>query len=170
MKIVDIANEIFIETGSPTTTTIPAIAFWVRGHIGWLNTMLYESFAVDPNSLEVFNSDGSEINLNAVAILKQYYYTESLGDQVQSIIQGGLADSVISVADNLAGTSFTRLNRSEMAKTMLAYHKEEHEVLNMMITAYRNGNAMPSQVAGDDTQVGYVEMYPAYRPLLIRRY
>ena len=82
MKIVDIANEIYRELGEPSTTSIPAIAFWVRSNIGALNNYLNESFTinnsyeiVDPNSadpnladLNLADLNLAEINIQAVAV------------------------------------------------------------------------------------------------------
>ena len=42
MKVVDIANEIYLELGSPTTTNLAAISFWIRANIGRLNNLINE--------------------------------------------------------------------------------------------------------------------------------
>ena len=46
MKVVDIANEIFIELGEPSSLSIPAITFWVRSNIGKLNNAINTQFFI----------------------------------------------------------------------------------------------------------------------------
>lgn len=169
MKIVDIANEIYIDAGSPTDTSIPAIAFWVRGKVGWVNTMVYEDLVVDPATLELTNN-GAEINTEMVSLIKQLYKVYDLEMMIRKTINAVTEDGILQVTDNLGGTSFVRVNKNEMAKTLITLRKDEIKILDEMVDSYRSLTSQPSQVAGDDTQVGYVEMYPAYRPLLIRRY
>jgi hypothetical protein len=168
MKVVDIANEIYLDAGSPTDTSIPAIAFWIRSKAGWLNTVLFEDFVVDDNTLELLNIDGSEIRQEAIAVLKQLYLVHDLEGQIRKMTNALAADSILQVTDNLGGTSFTRVNRNEVAKTLILFRKDEIKLLNQMIDAYRSLTSQPQQVAGDDTQPGYSEVYPAYRPFWTR--
>lgn len=168
MKIVDIANEIFIENGSPTTTSIPAIAFWIRAKVGWLNTMLFETLSVNPN-YEISNDNG-EISLEIVSIIKQSYRVYDLEVQIRSMMNALATDSILSVKDNLGGTSFTRVNRNEIAKTLATIRKQESDFLQVMIDAYRSLMSAPSQVAGDDTLAGYSSGFPYYSPYTLRRY
>ncbi len=169
MKVVDIANEIFIENGSSTTTSIPAIAFWIRGKVGWLNTVLFEDFYINP-ALEIFNADTGEISLEAVSVIKQSYRVYDLEVQIRTMTNALAADSILSVQDNLGGTSFTRVNRNEIAKTIVTIRKDELLYLNRMIDAYRSLKSTPSQVAGDDTVVGCGQGFPYYHPLSVRRF
>lgn len=168
MKVVDIANEIYIELGSPISTTIPAIAYWIRTKAGLLNTMLYEDYTIDPVTLEILNADGSEIRPEAVAIVKQMYRVYDLEIQVRILMNALANDSILRVQDNLGGTSFVRVNKNEMAKTFLQLRKDEAKLLQDMIDSYRSLTAQPSQVAGDDTVPGYTQPYPYYRPMFTR--
>jgi hypothetical protein len=169
MKVVDISTEIFIEIGSPTTTSVPAIAFWVRSKLGWLNATLYEDFFLDANS-EVLNAyrDNSEISLEAVAVLVQLYKVYDLETQIRSMMNALAFNGIIEVQDNLGGTSFKRVNRNEIAKTLISLRKDEITLLKNMIDTYRSLTSQPSQVAGDDTQPGYNHPYAHYRPMFTR--
>lgn len=169
MKVVDIANEIYIEQGSPTTTSIPAIAFWIRAQTGFLNTLLFEDLSIN-SSLELVKEDGTEVPVEIVSIIKQAYRVYDLEMSVRTTMNALATDTILTVKDNLAGTSFTRVNRNEISKTYLQMRRDEQGVLTNMINAYRLLKAQPSQIAGDDTYAGYTEAYPAYYPLLIRRY
>ena len=78
MKVVDIANEIYLELGSPTTTSLAAVSFWIRSNIGRLNNLINENFSILQPTYEIINtfSDNTveEININAAAILKKMYF------------------------------------------------------------------------------------------------
>ena len=170
MRIVDIANEIYIETGSPSTTTVPAIAFWLRAKAGYVNTVLYEDFVVDPTTLEIYNNDGSEVPITVVSILKQLYKTYDIELQMRNLMNSLSNDAILEVKDNLGGTSFTRVNRNEIVKTLIQWRKDELHILDLMITSYRSLTSTPTQVAGDDTLPGYMDQYPSYRPLRTQVY
>lgn len=169
MKVVDIANEIYIDNGSPTTTSVPAIAYWIRGKVGWVNTMLFEELYITPN-FEIFSSEtGAEISLEIVSVIKQAYRVYDLEVLFRMTLNALAADSILSVKDNLGGTSFTKVNRNEVAKTVNTMRTGEMAYLNRMIDAYRSLKSGPSQVAGDDTFSGTVQAFPYYSPSIYRR-
>ena len=53
MKVVDIADEVYRELGSPTDLSIPAIAFWLRTNIGSLNNHINTAFVINSTSYEI---------------------------------------------------------------------------------------------------------------------
>ena len=163
MKISDISTEIYLENGSPTTTSIPAIAFWLRSKMGSLNTLLFEEFSLN-DGLELVNSDGTEITPEVVAIVKQLYRVYDLEVQVRTFMNALASDGLLSVQDNLGGTSFTRVNRNEVSKTLISMRKDELAFLDKLITSYRSRSSRPQQVAGDDTQVGIYPHYTSFVP------
>ena len=42
MRVVDIAQQIHSEISYDTSTSIPAIAYWIRGQLGRINNLLFE--------------------------------------------------------------------------------------------------------------------------------
>lgn len=151
MKIVDIAHEIYEDNNEPTYTSIPAIAFWIRGKVGAINSLLCEDFQISPNSLEITSCNGTEICIDAVAVIKQMYRLYNLQTQFNTQMQALLADSLIMVKDDFGGGGFQRVNKNEIAKTLLAFRKEESDELDKLIGAYKINRSRPIQVAGDDT-------------------
>lgn len=153
MKIVDIANEIFIDSFEPSYTSVPAIAFWIRGKIGTLNSAICEDYQIDDNG-EVFNDNGP-ISMDAVAIIKQYYRVYNLEYQYNNQLNA-LANNtgLIEVQDNFGGATFRRVNKNEIAKNIASVRKDEIEVLNNLVSLYKINKGRPTQVAGDDTQSG----------------
>jgi hypothetical protein len=157
MKIVDIANEIYEEAGNPTSTSIPAIAFWIRAKVGTINNLLFEDFAITDDTKEIIDPSGNEITPEAVAVIKQIYRIYDYQLQLQqnlNAISGG--ETLLQVVDN--GSSITRLNRNELAKTLAAIRKTEMEALNTLVNAYRSRGSTPQGIIGDDTVPGH---YPS---------
>lgn len=153
MKVVDIANEIYLENGSPTDTSIPSIAFWVRSNVGRLNTMIYESFYVDPTTLEIMTASGTEITELPTAIIKAMYRVYRIDLDIRRMMSGMSLDMVLEAKDQ--DFSVKRINRSEVLKTLTTLKKDTLKELMDLVHGYRSYNGAPSQVAGDDTTQGY---------------
>lgn len=161
MKVVDIANEIYLENASPSDTSIPAIAFWIRSNVGKLNNYVYESYSIDAASLEIVDSSGSEIQELAAAILKEMYKIYRIELDIRANINAVNNDSVLAASDE--GFSVRRVNRSELLKTLTSQKRDALKELETMVGYYRSYNGAPSQVAGDDTVAGvYPHNYNAY--------
>lgn len=167
MKIVDIANEIYIDSGSPTDTSIPAITFWIRGKIGTLNNLLYEDLVFDPNTQEMLTAGGSELPYEIVAIIKQLYRIYDYEVQIRKTMNALANDSILKIEDQ--GTTIVRVNRNMVSQTYAKIRKDEMMMLTDLVNAYRNKYSRPLQVAGDDTEIGYTEYPGAYYPLYLRR-
>jgi len=152
MKVVDIANEIYIDAGSPTSTSIPAIAFWIRGKVGELNNLIFEDFDIDDDTFEILDGDGNEIPIEAVSIIKKMYKVYDFEVQIRSNMNSISTDSIIEVTDQ--GSSVRKINRNEVSKTFASLKSTEQQALKDLITAYRMRGASPTQVVGDDTIPG----------------
>jgi len=84
MKVVDIAQEIYLDLNSPSDLSIAAISFWVRANVGALNSFLFSNFAVNGTTYEIVDADNNnaEIDINAVAILKKMYMIRGFSRQL----------------------------------------------------------------------------------------
>lgn len=154
MKVVDIANEIYLENASPSDTSIPAIAFWVRSNVGKLNSMLYEAFTIDPVTLDIIDSATlEEIDELAVAVVKMMYKVYRLDLDIRGFISGMKLDTVLEAKDLDFGVK--RINRNEILKSLTTLKKDSLEELMGLIHTYRSYHGAPSQVAGDDTEPGH---------------
>ncbi len=152
MKVVDIANEIFIEAGSPTATSVPAIAFWVRGKVGDINVLLFEDFEIS-DTYEIVDGGGTEIPIEAVSIIKKLYKIYDYDIQIRINMNALSTDSIIEVTDQ--GSSVRKVNKNEVSKTFANLKGLEEEALNRLVTSYRMRGASPVQVVGDDTIPGH---------------
>ena len=156
MKVVDIADEIFRETGSSSDTSVAAISFWIRSNVGAMNNHLNTTFAIDSTTLEISytNADDEVVSIDAqeVAVLKQMYIVYDYDTKLRSILGAASWDSVLEVSD--AGTRVRKVNKSEMGKTLALTKKQEQEQLSKLISSYKIRESSPRQVAGDDTAEG----------------
>lgn len=157
MLIVDIANEIWIDEGSPTNTSIPAIAFWIRGQVGRVNNLLCEDLQINESTLEITHCNGKLISLDIISIFKQLYRLYALQLQINNNMNFLASDSLISVVDRFAGGSFTRINKNEISKTLISFRKDEIEILNNLVGAYKISQSRVLAVNGDDDHRGYRE-------------
>tara|TARA_Y100000310_G_scaffold253809_1_gene260779 strand:- start:311 stop:823 length:513 start_codon:yes stop_codon:yes gene_type:complete len=165
MKVVDIADEIFRETGSMDITSVAAISFWIRSNIGAMNNHLNTTFAVDDTTLEISYTDEDDVvislNPEEVSILKQMYIVYDYDSKLRLLLGAASWDSVVEVSD--AGTRVKKVNKSEMGKTLALTKKQEQEQLNKLISSYKMRESNPRQVAGDDTAEGKFPETPINR-------
>lgn len=155
MKIVDIASTIYINLGSPTDTTIPVIAFWLRSKVGDLNNLLGESFVLSAG-YEITSADGTEISSDVVAILEKMYNVHKVNLEVRANMNSLSSDTILEVSDQ--GSSVKKINRNEVSKTLILLRKDLQTELKDLVTGYKSSQATPRQVVGDDEQAGY---YPS---------
>ena len=164
MKVVDIANEIFLENASPSDTSISAIAFWIRSNVGKLNAMLYEDFSVD-DEVEIVDTEGNEIPILAASILKTMYKVYRTELDIRAML-GSITNDTIQVATD-EGFSIKKVDRAGVLRSLATLKKDTIEELYSLVHNYRSIKGPPSQVAGDDTIEGiYPHNFNAYE----RRY
>ena len=154
MKVVDIADEIHRELGSPTDYSVTAIAFWVRTNIGELNNVLMANYSLNATTLEIQDdaTTPNEITPEAVAILKKMYKVHFYDLEIKKNLISISTDSIIEVRDQ--GSSVRKVNKNQTSATLVNLRKQETDGLTDLITAYRSRSAEPRQVAGDDTVEG----------------
>tara|TARA_R100000808_G_C2127867_1_gene137735 strand:- start:66 stop:596 length:531 start_codon:yes stop_codon:yes gene_type:complete len=160
MKVVDIANEIWMELGSPSTLAIPPIAFWLRSNVGELNSRIAQDFYLDPNDFELKrvykDKTGTdtiiEISDDEKAILKKMYLIHHYDVKLRESLGAASTDSWVEIESD--GTSVRRVNKIQQSQTYQVAKKTEMEDLEKLVHAYKSNCAAPIQVAGDDTTAG----------------
>ena len=160
-KVVDIADQIHRELGSPTDLGISVIAFWVRTNIGGLNNMINQNFKINGNyEVDRVDPDNDiltvDIDINAISVLKKMYMVHYYDSKVRSTLSAAATDSVVELASD--GSRIRKINKNEQGKTYAALKKQEYQELN----AYKAGEAVPLQVAGNDTIEGDYNPYRGF--------
>jgi hypothetical protein len=156
MKVVDVADEIYRELGSPSDTSVASISFWVRSNIGALNNHINMEFIIDGTTLEVNYLDDDDLKVNLdieeAAVLKKMYLIYDYDNKLRTVTGASSWDSVLEIDD--AGTRIKKVNKSEIGKTLAQAKKEEQLQLNILINSYKLRESKPRQVTGDDTIEG----------------
>jgi len=154
-KIVDIAAELFNEFGEPSDLSIPAIAYWLRSNIGDLNILINKKFYIDENTLEVVSEEDEAFGNVEKSIFKMLYSIHYYERMMRVSLFNATLDSVVSISDE--GSSVTKINKNEMAKTYATLRKQINDELNVLTKNYNLNEAKPLQIVGDDTIPG---LYP----------
>ena len=149
MKIADIANEIFMELGEPSTLSIPPIAFWLRTNLGGLNSRLSTSFKVESETpYEVSPVMGQKEK----DILKKMYLIHHYDAKLRESLGAASTDTWVEISSD--GTSVRRVNKIQQSQTYQTAKRTEMEQLDQLTNAYKISKIEPLQVAGDDTVEG----------------
>jgi len=155
MKVVDIADEIYRDLGSPTDLSIAAISFWVRSHIGDLNNHIHTSYGINETTYEIEQEiDGSQVVITSSesSILKKMYIVHYYDIKIRYNVGAAATDTVIEVSDG--GSSVRKINKNEVIKSLTSLKRQEYEELQKLISGYKISKSAPRQVAGDDTTEG----------------
>jgi len=162
MKVVDIAQEIYMDLNSPSDLSVAALSYWIRANVGRLNSLIFANFYIN-SSYEIVDADNSdaEIDIIAAAILKKLYMVHRYSVIIRSKLTDINSDDVVEVKDQ--NTSVRRLDKTQLIKSISTEKKQEEEELKYLINAYRSRKSAPKQIVGDDIVPG---AYPEYYPYL----
>jgi hypothetical protein len=164
MKVVDIANEIYLDLNSPSDLSLAAISFWIRGNVGTLNSLLFSNFIIDGTTFEIVDADDStaEIDINAAAILKKMYIVHRYSVIIRSKLTAIDSDDIVEVTDQ--DQKVRKLDKTQIIRAVTAEKKIEEEELQKLINAYRTKKSAPVHVVGDDIVAGqYPDVFPYIR-------
>lgn len=143
--IIDIANEIHQELGSPNNIAPGLIGYWIRSNIGSLNNLINSSYQINLANGQI----NPDIGENEKAIFKKQYFIHYYDTKLRDTLNLANSDSVVEVSEN--GATIRLLNKNEVAKTYISLKKTEQEDLFKMLHLYRMNNASPESVVGADT-------------------
>ena len=155
MKVVDLADEIYRELGSPSDLSIAPITFWCRTNIGALNNCFMSEYEVDTTTLEIQEpKDGTTtaIGLREAAIFKKMYLIHYYDLKIITTLTAASTDSVVELESD--GSRIRKLDKTQQSNAYIRIKALEIELLNKMITAYKLSSTSPLQVAGDDSIEG----------------
>ena len=155
MKVVDIADELFNELGSPTTLSIQAISYWLRSNIGSLSNYLNEDFTLNATDLDIektVNDEKVQIDEDEKDILKKMYHIHYYDILLRSTLSAAGTDSVVEIQSD--DTRVRRINKYELSKTYISLKRLEQDELTKFVNGYKIKKSSPVQIAGDDTVKG----------------
>ena len=149
MTVTGLANEIYLELGSPSDLATGAIAFWAQTNVGALNSFINSNFAESGG--EIYET-GVIIAEQESAILKKMYMVHYYDLKLKSNIVSLASSDLIEVSDDHA--SVKKVNKNEINRVIAQIKKQEYDELQKLINAYKLSKYKPYQVTGDDTEKG----------------
>lgn len=149
MLIVDLAQSIIDDLGDSTNISLPSVATYLRQNIGKLNDLLNTNFIIEPNSLEIINSDdNTTIGLMECAIYMQLYEVYYFQRRANAFLGALAIDAVIEYQSD--GGAIRLVDRNQIAKTYAQLKKDAQDTLNKMINRYKFYTTKAVQITGDD--------------------
>ncbi len=150
MHVVDIANDIYLnEIDQDTETSIAAICQYLRGSIGYLNSLIFKNYYIDPITLEIINADdGQEIGVDEVAIYKKLYLINYYDRLVKKFLGASGIDTIRTI--NQDGIIVTLSDKNQIAQTYRNIKKDTQLDLQQLMNGYKFKRSTPAQVESDD--------------------
>lgn len=147
MQVTDIANNLWInELSQSSLVTIPEIAFWIRSTgIGSLNSLIYTSYSINDDTLEI---EPNTFSVDELAILGALYLIKFYQTKSDSFLGASGINDVIEYSEK--GHTIRKLNRTEQSKVFLQLKAQTKEYLNQLIGSYKLNRATPVGIQGID--------------------
>ncbi len=149
MSVTDIAAEIFDELDSSDSTSVPAIAYWLRNNIGILNNLLFEEFTINGSTYEI----SPELTETQKVIFKKLYFLTFY----EKKIRGGLTQSsTFQITQEITSDGAT-VRRASVVQVLQQLKQMRNDLvaeLKDLINTYRLSSSRSVQVSGDDVIVG----------------
>lgn len=146
MKLIDTATKAWRELAEDSSTSIPAINYWLRDNVGSLNNLIHTDYTINVSNGQI----SPELGYNEEVIFKKMFHIHFWDLKIRSVLGAASTDSVIEVTSN--GATVRRLNRNELSKTYLSAKKMAVDELDVLIAGYLSSLARPLAVHGDDTE------------------
>lgn len=149
--LTDLADSIWRDDLSNNTSiSIPSIAIWLRfdKNIGELNNLLNTNYSVNPNSLELIDSNNNQITNLEASIYRHLYLISYYGQQVHSALGAGSYDIVNMMSSDGGVIKF--VDRNQIAKTYLELQKEIKNSLFILVNWYKRNKYSPTSIESDE--------------------
>lgn len=156
--IFNFINSVYDDLGNPSDYPPERISAWFldNANIGKLNNLIgtYFSGVVYQNDCGNITGYAIEpaIRNDQLAIYKQLFDYEYYLFQSRNLAKSAATKGSDWVNLREADSSITRVNPHEIAKTFRALASDAKAVLDKSVKMYLKYNAIPDQVAGDDTK------------------
>ncbi len=151
-------NNIYNELGEPSDYSPQKISSWIldNANLGKLNNLIGTCFSgvAYTNDCENVTGYGIEpaIRNDQLAIYKMLFDYEYFRGEARN-----MAKSSATIGNDWTNlregdSSITKINKNEISKNFRALSRDSKEDLDKAVKLYLKYNAIPDQVAGDDTE------------------
>lgn len=143
--LIDIANEVHIDLGEPTDTTVVFLTSWFRANIGNLNSLLHTCYTINETSQEVDPKFGEEES----SIFKEMFLSRHYSRKMEAALRNSLTDNrVLEVLSSDRRVKLT--NPKDIAQSYLQLKNAADQNLKLLIASYQMHTSEPKQITGDD--------------------
>lgn len=144
MKVVDVANQIFLDLGEPSNLSVPPITTWLRNNIGRLNTLIDTEYVINPTTQEI----EPELGYMEADIYKELYAIKYYERMVTANLGAASLQSLSAIQDGESSVKWQP--KTEIAKYWSDLRKSSMENVKGLVAGYVINAAQPKQVIGDD--------------------
>jgi len=151
-------NNIYNELGEPSDYSPQKISAWVldNANLGKLNNLIGTCFAGVSYTNDCGNVTGygiePAIRNDELAIYKMLFDYEYFKNESRNMAKSSATIGSDWTSLREGDSSITKINKNEISKNFRALSRDAKEDLDKAVKLYLKYNAIPDQVAGDDTE------------------
>jgi hypothetical protein len=151
-------NNIYNELGEPSDYSPEKIGAWVldNANLGKLNNLIGTCFSGVSYTNDCGNVTGygiePGIRNDQLAIYKMLFDYEYFKNEARNMAKSSATIGSDWTKLQEGDSSITKINRNEISKNFRTLSKDAKEDLDKAVKMYLKYNAIPDQIAGDDTE------------------
>jgi hypothetical protein len=151
-------NNIYNELGEPADYSFQKISAWVLddANLGKLNNLIGTCFSGVSYTNDCGNVTGygiePGIRNDQLAIYKMLFDYEYFKNEARNIAKSSVTIGSDWTKLQEGDSSITKINKNDISKNFRALAKDVKEDLDKAVKLYLKYNAIPDQIAGDDTE------------------
>ena len=151
-------NNIYNELGEPADYSFQKISAWIldNSNLGKLNNLIGTCFSGVSYTNDCGNITGygiePAIRNDQLAIYKMLFDYEYFKNEARNIAKSSITIGSDWTKLQEGDSSITKINKNDISKNFRALAKDAREDLDKAVKLYLKYNAIPDQIAGDDTE------------------
>lgn len=151
-------NSIYSDLGNPSSYPTSRLSGWFldNSNAGKLNNLIGTQFSgvcfENPTGAITGYGLMPEPSSDQYSIYKMLFDYEYYKNEARSVAQSSLSNGNDWTSLSEGDSAITRVNKNEVAKNFRALARDTKEDLEKAVKMYLKYNAVPDQIAGDDTQ------------------
>ncbi len=148
-KVVDLAEDIFLNLSSPSNLSVSFVAYWIRANVGKINNLILTDFVIDDTTLEFTSPSNIPLSYDVGAIFVKSFEIYNLDKLIRDnigVVFGGQAMSVES-----DGGKVNLVNPHVVSRLFLDMKKELIKELQILTNGFKINRSNPSSISGEDS-------------------
>lgn len=161
-------NGVYYDLGEPEDYSKSRLWAWFldEANIGRLNNLIGTQISgvclADGNGIATGYAVSPEMNGDQLAIYKMLFEREYFRSQARQVAKSAATVGYDWTSLGEGDSKLTRTNPNEVAKSLRGLAQDASAELDKAVKFYLKYNAVPDQIAGDDTYYSNSYVYPEY--------